>query len=89
VTIAPAISARVYRSVEATLREPVPLADALSFVGDLGYDSLRVASLSIALETELGRPVLLNDWLAAADDPFSLTVGSLVAYVHDQLANEV
>lgn len=72
---------KVSQAVLNTLRTPVDLHDDMTFIGDLAYDSLRVASLSIALEGEFGQPILLNDWLAASDDPMSLTIGSLNAYI--------
>jgi acyl carrier protein len=72
---------KVSQAVLNTLRTPVDLHDDMTFIGDLGYDSLRVASLSIALEEEFGQPILLNDWLAASDGPMSLTIGSLNAYI--------
>jgi len=76
-----AVADKVYAAVRQTLAAPVPLRDDLSFLGDLGFDSLRVASLSIALENEFAHPVLLGDWLGSADDPFDLTVGSLTGYI--------
>jgi acyl carrier protein len=77
------VSQLVYAAVRATAPDPANLRDELSFVEDLGYDSLRVAALAVALENQLGRPVLLNDWLASAEDPAILTVESLVRYVQD------
>jgi acyl carrier protein len=74
---------RVFNAISQTLRSPAVLDDELSFIADLGYDSLRVASLSMALESEFGQPVLLNDWLSSSDDPEQLTVGSLVAYLSE------
>ena len=73
----------LYVAVRATATEAVELQDELAFVGDLGYDSLRIANLAIALESNLGRPILLNDWLALADDLDSLTIGSLLRYLQD------
>jgi len=58
------------------------------FVDDLGFDSLQMASLSLALESELGRPILLNDWIAGAEDTSNLTVQSLVDYLTPILAEE-
>jgi acyl carrier protein len=54
-------------------------------VDDLGFDSIRVARLSIELEDELGEHVLLNDWVGAVGDPALLTVGSLVDYIQTLL----
>ena len=79
---------KVDRAVSRTLRAPVDLREEHSFVADLGYDSLRVASLAMALDSEFGRPILLNDWLAEADDPLLLTVGSLRAYLETLLGEE-
>jgi len=50
-------------------------------VEDLGFDSLRMATLSIALEEEFDAPVLLNDWIASSEDRSRLTVSSLADYV--------
>jgi len=56
-------------------------------VDDLGFDSPKVASLTIALEDEFDDVLLLNDWIAAADGPNELTVGSLVDYLTALLAD--
>jgi len=40
-----------------------------------------MASLAIALESELGQPVLLNDWIASAPSLSDLTVQSLAAHM--------
>ena len=78
----------VCRAVEAALEEggmdeagmtPRP-SDHL--VDDLGFDSLRVATLALTLEDELGYPVLLNDWLATIGDFAELTVQSLIDYLN-------
>ena len=55
-------------------------------VDDLGFDSIRIASLSVEMERELGEPILLNDWVGSAGDPALLTVASLVDYVRAVLA---
>jgi acyl carrier protein len=52
-----------------------------SLVFDLGFDSMRMAMLSIALEVEFGAVILLNDWISSVDDLDQLTVESLVGYV--------
>jgi acyl carrier protein len=56
-------------------------------VDDLGFDSPKVASLTIALEDEFDEVLLLHDWIAAADGPSELTVGSLVDYLTELLAD--
>lgn len=55
-------------------------------VDDLGFDSVNVASLTIALEDEFDDLLLLNDWIASANSPSDLTVDSLVDYVRGVLA---
>jgi len=57
-------------------------------VDDLGFDSPKVASLTIALEDEFDDVLLLNDWIAAADGPSELTVGSLVDYLTTLLRDD-
>jgi len=57
-------------------------------VDDLGFDSPKVASLTIALEDEFDDVLLLNDWIAAADGPSELTVGSLVDYLTTLLQDD-
>ena len=68
----------VSQSCEASGRN-VRVVDRL--VDDLGFDSLRMATLSVALEEEFDAAILLNDWIGMADDPASLTVQSLVDYL--------
>lgn len=59
-----------------------------SLVADLGFNSLKVASLSIALEDQFERTLLLNDWIVACTDPLALTVGSLCDFVEQALASD-
>lgn len=54
-------------------------------VEDLGFDSMNVASLTIALEDEFDDVLLLNDWIASAHNPGDLTVASLIDYLVDLL----
>jgi acyl carrier protein len=55
-------------------------------VDDLGFDSVNVASLTIALEDQFDDVLLLNDWIASANSPSDLTVDSLVDYLVGVLA---
>jgi acyl carrier protein len=55
-------------------------------VDDLGFDSVNVASLTIALEDEFADVLLLNDWIASASNPSELTVDSLVDYLFHLLS---
>ncbi len=81
----------VFAKVRSALRQVLenPTADVQPqhrLVDDLGVDSMKVASLTIALEDELDDVLLLNDWIAGARNPSELTVESLVAYLCDVLA---
>ncbi|HEY8208273.1 MAG TPA: phosphopantetheine-binding protein [Myxococcaceae bacterium] len=72
---------RVVRAVRDSAPRPVEPEPDHRLVDDLGFDSLRMASLAIALETELGQPVLLNDWIASAPSLSDLTVQSLASHM--------
>jgi acyl carrier protein len=50
-------------------------------VYDLGFDSLAIASLALALESEFGEAFLLNDWIVSAPQVSALTVASLAEFV--------
>jgi acyl carrier protein len=56
-----------------------------SLILQLGFDSLKMAVLSLALENELGIAVLLDAWIAAHADPHELTVGSLLDFLEENL----
>ena len=73
---------RVVKAIASTCGITVKrIQDSDSLVARLGYDSLRMASLAIALEEEFGKPLLLAEWIARAPDPEQLTVGSLCEYI--------
>ncbi|HYV47475.1 MAG TPA: phosphopantetheine-binding protein [Myxococcaceae bacterium] len=72
---------KVVRAVRDSAPRPVDPEPAHRLVDDLGFDSLRMASLAIALETEMGQPVLLNDWIASAPSLSDLTVQSLATHM--------
>jgi acyl carrier protein len=76
---------KVVRAVRDSAPRPVDPEPAHRLVDDLGFDSLRMASLAIALETELGQPVLLNDWIASAPTLSDLTVQSLAVHMASNL----
>lgn len=75
------VDAGVRKAVLETSQKKPKLKDSHRFLTDLGFDSLRMVSLSLALENEFGRPLLLNEWLGSAPDVTALTVGSLCDYV--------
>ena len=81
----------IHAKVCAALRiiaknKPIELRPEDHLVEDLGFDSMDVASLTIALEDEFDDTLLLNDWIASASSPSDLTVQSLVDYVHALLS---
>ena len=80
---------RVVRAIATSCGIKVKrIQDSDSLVAQLGYDSLRMASLAIALEDEFGRPLLLAEWIARAADPEQLTVASLCEYIGEILEHE-
>lgn len=72
---------RVCRALAQVVEPPRAIEGKHRLVDDLGLDSIKVASLTIALEDEFDDILLLNDWIAAARDPRELTVESLANYV--------
>ncbi len=85
----PEVEARVTRAILSTARttkKTIEPSDSLVF--SLGFDSLSVANLAIALETELERPVFLSDWFARCGDPAALTVGSLCNFIWEEMQGD-
>lgn len=77
----------VIRAIRATARTPLPpeIARDHSFVLDLGFDSMTIAMLSVALEDEFDAAILLDGWIGRHRDPSSMTVGSLCRYLEETL----
>ena len=75
------VKKRVRSAINASLQGTRRVSDKDSLVLDLGYDSLRLATLSIELEREFDTPLLLTEWVSLFDDPVELTVGSLADYI--------
>jgi acyl carrier protein len=73
----------VIDAIRASARHPLPtrIEPSHRVVDDLGYDSLGIVNLSVALEDRLGHPILLDGWIGAAIGPSSLTVGSLAQWI--------
>jgi len=82
------VEQKVKKAVLGILGKKIDVKDSDSFVGALGFNSLRMVSLSLALEEEFGRPLLLNDWISQCADPHALTVGSLADYIRDLLIQD-
>lgn len=78
---------KVMLAVKAVLGdgESRSLSANYRLVDDLGFDSLKMASLSIALEDRLGETILLNDWIARSPSPDKLTIESLADYIYQRL----
>ncbi len=77
------VMAMVCRAIRAAAPGELPeqIRPEHSFLEDLGFDSLTLSVLTLELEDELGRPVLLNQWVEHAASPSALTVASLRDYV--------
>lgn len=56
-----------------------------SLVLKLGFDSLKMTLLSLALETEFGRAIALDGWISSHPDPDDLTVDSLCDFLSETL----
>ena len=79
------LSLRTCRAVAHALDVPVEVHPRHRLVRDLGFDSLRMATLGLSLEEAFGCTILLSDWIASVDDPATLTVESLVCFIADRL----
>jgi len=62
---------------------PSPIEPGHSLVLHLGFDSMKMSLLSLALETELGCAIVLDEWIGSHSDPNELTVGSLCRYLQE------
>jgi acyl carrier protein len=80
--------AKIRSAVNSAAGRKLLVKPSQSFVTDLSFDSLRMVTLSIALEEQFGRPLLLNDWISQFSDPRELTIGSLSAYVASLLEED-
>ncbi len=62
---------------------PNPVTPEHSLVLHLGFDSMKMSLLSLALETELGCAIVLDEWIGSHSDPNELTVGSLCRFLQE------
>jgi acyl carrier protein len=60
---------------------PSSVEPGASLVLNLGFDSMKMAMLSLSLEGEFGCAIMLDDWIASHPDPHDLTVESLCEYL--------
>jgi acyl carrier protein len=77
---------KVCRAVAASERDKSIVPEARHrLIDDLGFDSLRMATLALELETEFDQAILLNDWIASSPNLGDLTVQSLAEYLTTHL----
>jgi hypothetical protein len=81
------IHERLVDAIRASSRAPLPtrIEPHHRFVDDLGFDSLGIVTLSIAIEDRFGRPVLLDGWIGSVSSPSGLTVESLGRWIAESL----
>lgn len=78
---------RVLAAIRCAGGESVPsLIDSNdSLVLRLGFDSMKMVLLSVALENEFGAAIALDGWIGSHRDPGDLTVSSLCRYLEECL----
>ena len=83
------INSGVVAAIHAVARERAParIEPGHSFVTDLGFDSMGIVVLGLALEDRFGRPVMLDEWIGRCEDPTELTVASLCSYLEESLSH--
>jgi acyl carrier protein len=83
-------SERIVQAIRHAGGDAVPSVVRLddSLVLRLGFDSMKMALLSLSLETEFGCAIVLDGWIGSHPDPQQLTVGSLSDYVQRALRAE-
>ena len=86
-TTQPTVFDRTARAIRASLRPPAPqvVVPEDRLLVDLGFDSLSLATLTLSLEEEFGRTILLDGWIGSHPDLEDLTAGSLAEHVRDVL----
>jgi acyl carrier protein len=73
----------VIACIRAAARHTLPevIQREHAFVTELGFDSMSIARLALALEDRFHQALPLDEWIAEASDPRELTVASLCDYV--------
>lgn len=81
------LSQRVIHAIQEAGGDTIPavLRQDDSLVLRLGFDSMKLALLSLSLEDEFGCGFALDEWVGSQSDPRELTVGSLSDYVQEAL----
>jgi acyl carrier protein len=67
---------------------PAPIEPGHSLVLHLGFDSMKMSLLSLALESEIGCPIVLDEWIGSHNDPKDLTVASLCRFLQETVSVE-
>ncbi len=82
--------ARVATALRTSSRNPLPdeLRAEQSLVFDLGFDSLAMTRLGLALEEQFGVAILLDGWISSESDPQALTIGSLCAFLAARIKDD-
>jgi acyl carrier protein len=80
----------VTAALRAASRIPLPeqLRGQESLVFDLGFDSLAITRLGLALEEQFGCAILLDGWISSESDPQALTVASLCGFLASRLETD-
>jgi acyl carrier protein len=79
------IFTRVKKNIEEICQvKPQQVKASSLLTTDLGVDSLKIAELSIAFENEFGVTCFLPD-LLSGENPYTLTVDSLVTFVTERI----
>jgi acyl carrier protein len=80
----------VIAAIGSAAKGPMPqqIEPQQSFINDLGFDSMSLALLALALEDEFDQPILLHDWIARHADFTTLTVASLCAFLAETMLDE-
>jgi len=78
-------------ALRAASRAPLParIEAHHRLVDDLGFDSLGIVSLAVAIEERFGRPILLDGWIGSVGSPSGLTVESLADWIEESLRDDV
>jgi acyl carrier protein len=84
------VFAGVVAAVRSTAKGQLPqsVEPHHCFLTDLGFDSMSIALLALALEDQFESAILLDGWIAQCSDPATLTVQSLCDYVHGVLSQD-
>jgi acyl carrier protein len=80
----------VVAAMRVAARNPLPadLNEKQSLIFDLGFDSLAMTRLGLALEEQFGQAVLLDGWISSESDPAALTVGSLCEFLRARIEGD-